>query len=311
MDVTTADRAELITEIRRLRRRLKIYEQIGGRLDQMPDMVAGRSLFFRLRAPISIYTVDGLLLALNPASAEAFGRPAEELVGRRVENIYPDGKRLILHRLAHIGATLQETTWEDPVEMPPFDLRWFWVNYQPLLDMEGRIQAVQITSFDITEWKRAEAEIERQNKELAFRQHELEEANTALKVLLERRDEDRRELTAALSAQVRDLIVPILDNLRGAGLPRHERRNLDLVIDQLRNLVSRFSRRLIDNIPDISPRENQVAHLVREGLSTKEIADMLGVSTWAVNYHRKNLRRKMNLTNSGRSLGQALARLDE
>lgn len=45
----------------------------------------------------------------------------------------------------------------------------------------------------------------------------------------------------------------------------------------------------------LTPRENQIADLVKEYLSSKEIAAILCISKSAVDYHRANIRKKLHL----------------
>jgi DNA-binding CsgD family transcriptional regulator len=46
----------------------------------------------------------------------------------------------------------------------------------------------------------------------------------------------------------------------------------------------------------LTNREVQVAGLIKEGMITKEIAEMLDISESAINIHRYNIRRKLGLT---------------
>ena len=48
----------------------------------------------------------------------------------------------------------------------------------------------------------------------------------------------------------------------------------------------------------LSKREKEILNLVRDGLSTKEIADILGLKITSVNSYRKNLMVKMNAKNT-------------
>jgi len=52
----------------------------------------------------------------------------------------------------------------------------------------------------------------------------------------------------------------------------------------------------------LTPKEIQVATLVKDGKTSKEIAEILIVSEATVNFHRKKLRAKFGLTNQRTNL---------
>ena len=78
---------------------------------------------------------------------------------------------------------------------------------------------------------------------------------------------------------------------------------------QLRNITSSFLEHLSGLRSMLTPQETQVAFLVREGRTSKEIADLLNIEPSTVAYHRRNLRSKLGLTGSGSSLHAYLASL--
>jgi DNA-binding NarL/FixJ family response regulator len=68
-----------------------------------------------------------------------------------------------------------------------------------------------------------------------------------------------------------------------------------LVADQVTDLLVLKSRGAnLDHDP-LSPREREVLKLVAEGRSSKEIAQVLFISTMTVQNHRANIKRKLNL----------------
>ena len=48
--------------------------------------------------------------------------------------------------------------------------------------------------------------------------------------------------------------------------------------------------------------ESQVAVLIKEGKSSKEISETLKISVRAVYFHRENIRKKLNLSNTSSNL---------
>jgi len=57
--------------------------------------------------------------------------------------------------------------------------------------------------------------------------------------------------------------------------------------------MSPFISKLTSRYSQFSPRETQVVSLIRSGMTTKEIARALNISTNSVDIHRQNIRKKM------------------
>ncbi|MRR14566.1 LuxR family transcriptional regulator [archaeon] len=47
--------------------------------------------------------------------------------------------------------------------------------------------------------------------------------------------------------------------------------------------------------PNLTPKEMQIAEMIRQGKNSKDIAEMLGTSVATVNTHRNNIRKKLNM----------------
>jgi len=60
----------------------------------------------------------------------------------------------------------------------------------------------------------------------------------------------------------------------------------------------------------LTPQEVDVAVLVRQGKSSQEIADVLGISLSTISFHRKNLRRKLDLHDRSKNLRTYLLSLN-
>ncbi len=69
---------------------------------------------------------------------------------------------------------------------------------------------------------------------------------------------------------------------------------------------SKFKKKLTLLYPELSPRECDVASLVRVGLANKEVAERLGVALSTVEFHRNNLREKLGIKGNRISLVNAL-----
>lgn len=146
-------------------------------------------------------------------------------------------------------------------------------------------------------------------RELREQAEKLAESNIALKVLLGRREEDRQKLEDTMLANVRELILPYVEELLATNLRGRERIVAELIRERLQEIISPVLNRLASVRDLLTPREMEVANMVREGRSSKDIAAVLMISVPAVDFHRKRIRRKLRLSGSGRNLRSYLLSL--
>jgi DNA-binding NarL/FixJ family response regulator len=153
-----------------------------------------------------------------------------------------------------------------------------------------------------TERKMAEEELKKREQALELKTRSLEEANTALKVLLQHRDEDKAALEEQVLTNIRKLVLPYLENLKHLNLNQNQATQVKIAEENLKKIVSPFLRNLASNYLELTSREIQVANLVKEGKATKEITEILNISATAVDFHRKNLRSKFGIKNKKTNL---------
>ncbi len=132
-----------------------------------------------------------------------------------------------------------------------------------------------------------------------------------MKVLLEHRDEEKRRLEQGILVNVKKLVMPYLDKLDSGAPSDHKKTYLNIIKSNLEELVSPFAGSLSLKHLNLTPAEIQIADFVRHGHTNKEIASHLNVSSDAVSFHRKNIRKKLGLTNRKTNLRSYLQRLSE
>lgn len=159
------------------------------------------------------------------------------------------------------------------------------------------------------ERKMAEEELKKREQALELKSRGLEEANTALKVLLQHREEDKATLEEQVLANVRKLVLPYLENLKHLHLNENQAAQVKIAEENLMKIVSPFLRNLTSSYLELTPREIQVANLVKEGKTTKEMTEILNISATAVDFHRKNLRSKFGIKNKKTNLMAFLSSL--
>jgi len=139
-------------------------------------------------------------------------------------------------------------------------------------------------------------------EDLEHKSRNLEEMNTALRVLLKHREEDKSELEEKILSNVKKLVVPYVEKLRKSRLTAEQASYVEILEDHLQDILSPFLRNLGTRHLNLTPKEIQVASLIREGRTSKEIAEVLGVSARAVDFHRDNIRIKLGLKNKKANL---------
>lgn len=140
---------------------------------------------------------------------------------------------------------------------------------------------------------------------------ELKEANIALKMILKTQREEQEERFAAVQTQIDRRLRPILRRIREHRTDVLDGGLVDVLEVSLDSIVSALSgdAKYHGVLSVLSARESDVALLVRDDYSTKEIAQRLSISTDAVAFHRKQIRRKLGLTGTKTNLRSFLQTL--
>jgi len=254
---------------------------------------------------VRIVTQEGETLYANCAILDIYGYDSiEELKATPVKKRYtPESYAEFLirreKRRQGIGTT-SEYTLEiirkngEVRHLQVFRKEIFW-------DGERQFQTIY---NDITERKRAE-------EALAAESHQLEETNAALRVLLQRMKDEQQEIERKITTNIRKLVLPNLEKLRRLNLNNIQTNCLNIIAANLQQVTSPFLQNLAACFADFTPREIQVAHLIREGKTSKEIADIFNTSVGNVDFHRDNIRKKLGLSHKKSNLRTFLMRLSE
>jgi len=159
------------------------------------------------------------------------------------------------------------------------------------------------------ERRMAEEALKQRELSLELKSRSLEEANTALKVLLKHREEDRATIEEQVLANVRKLVFPYVENLKRLRLNESQMAQVRMIDANLQKIVSPFLRNLTTTYLGLTPREIQIANLIKEGRTTKEMTDILNISATAIDFHRKNLRGKLGIKNKRDNLRSYISSL--
>lgn len=170
-------------------------------------------------------------------------------------------------------------------------------------------QANQQLQREIGSRELAQRALLQKSKELEAHMVGLKEANIALKVLLKEREDERHALEEKVACNINELTRPHLEKLAAGNLSQPQRAMLDTIKHSLDDIASPLSRRFIIESSHLTPSETRVANFIRQGKTTKEIANLMRVATSTIDFHRLNIRRKLGLTNQRISLQSHLKSL--
>ena len=216
-----------------------------------------------------------------------------------------------------------------------------WAKAKPLYDGNGNVVGAIESIRDVTDRKRMEealiktheqlelkvaertAELEianeylkreiedrkRTEEELEVKSKSLEKANTTLNVVLKRSEENKIEIEQKLLHNVNEMIIPYIEKLKEGRLDSRSSTFLKMLEMNLQDLVSPFMKTQTTNGFSFTAKELQIVNLIRGGKSTKEIAELLRMSKKAVDYHRDNIRKKLNLKKRNVNLQSHLSSL--
>jgi DNA-binding CsgD family transcriptional regulator len=147
----------------------------------------------------------------------------------------------------------------------------------------------------------AEQELQETNRQLALEREALQESNTTLRVILARIEQEKQEIYHDISINVEKILMPMLSAL-AEQLPPTQAKYVEMLQTNLEGITSQFVSSLSLAYHSMTPTEIAICNLIRNGMSTKEIAEIRGVSEATINHHREKIRRKLKITNENVNL---------
>jgi len=262
---------------------------------------------------------DGLVVAdehdvlsyVNDSFCRMLGFSSGDLIGRPVIQLVDSAG----------GTTLKEQTLRrSKGERTPYEIGWIdsegrgiqtIVSPEPIFDDEGNFCGGFAVVTDISEQKRVQHALEERERELEAKNLSLEDLISALNVLLKKREEDRLELQRTVLNGVKEFVDPYLDNLKKSELNQEQSVLIDIIEANLSEITTPCSGESLEKYENLTASESRVARLVKIGKSSKEIANVLRLSTRTVESHRYSIRKKLGILHNGQQLRARLLAASE
>jgi PAS domain S-box-containing protein len=283
-----------------------------------------RKIFNNTKDAIFIVNPDGSFSDINEAACAMLGYTKEELLGKTVNDIVSPRQAEKLPK-SFIIKMAEEGLYFESENIRKDGTRIAVEVGNSMVEIGGEKKILAIFR-DITERKKAEKELqdyrnhlermvnkrteelarinqdllaeiakkEEIQAELARRKEDLEKKNIALKEVLSQIEKDKEQLKSDIIANVEHLMIPILRKVKSKAT-RIEAKYIEMLRHSLEQMVSSFGRKISDKAVKLSPREIEISNMIRSGMSSKEISELLHLALKTVELQRVNIRKKLGI----------------
>ena len=297
-----------------------------------------RKIYGNSKDAIYIEKPDGGFSDVNESACRMLGYTREELLDLRLYDVLPPeiARRMparFIEKMPHEGVYFESKNVRKDGTVIDVEVG------NSVVEIAGEKRVIAIVR-DISERKKAEAdlkqyrehledmvrarthELEESNKELTrvIQEHEktlealkrsesqlkrqkttLEQKNITLREILGHIEIEKKQIRENVAANVEELLLPSIQKLK-KNAAETDRKSIDLLKKNVEEIASSFGLKISSRAHKLSPREIEICNLVRNGITSKEIAETLSVSLKTVENHRDNIRRKLKLVNKGKNL---------
>ena len=261
-----------------------------------------RTVVETMNEGLLVIDANYVLTYVNEKLCEMLGFSNNELIGNPVLNFFERAQQ---------GIFMEQMSKRKRGERGHYELTWIRsdkskiytiVSGQPVLDDNGNYAGSFGVITNISHQKKVEQILKERERELETKTSYLEELNAALKILLKRREEDKDEIEQNVVSNVKELVAPYLIKLKSSRMDERQKTYVSILETNLEEIISPFLNRVSVRLLNLTPTETQVANFVKQGKTTKEIADIMGLSPRTIESHRENIRNKLGIKNKKSNL---------
>ncbi len=287
-------------------------------------------IFNKSNLPIFVKDLNFKYIAMNHQLQRLANVVGKKIQGKDDFAIFSEPvARLFRTQDEEILRTQDTIEFEETVSLPDGRKYTFMTSKFPLFDEEGKMYAIGGVCTDITLRKQTEAALKEARESLRTSRDELEhrvtlrttqlnqkteelmEINIALEVLLKKRDEDKKELEKTVRFNIEKIIYPYLLKLRSTNSKQKQNILLQAIESNLEQISSSLTQNQTARLTELTPMQIQVANLIKQGLTSKEIASLLNLSPSTISCHRQEIRKRLSLYNKKINLQATLLSFSE
>jgi len=284
---------------------ISVARDITGRLGMEQSLRESeerfRAIFDSAQDCIFIKDTDLFYTFVNPCMEELFGLPSRDIVGKDDNNLF-GGDECRPIREVDLKVLSGEIIKEEHTLPVNEKQVTFHTIKAPLRDSAGNVMGLCGIARNITDRKQFEEALRDKESELERQARNLEKVNIALNVLLDHREEEKKKAQEDIVAKAKKLIFPYLEKMENGVLSDEGTIYLNIIRSNLTELISSYMSGGSQQYQHLTPTEIQIADLIKQGKTTKEIASLMNVSLPAVSFHRANVRKKLGLLHAKANL---------
>lgn len=300
MKISDKDEENKSRELERLRQRVAELEAAAASREQMEEALKKSEIRYRAVVEdqtelISRFLPDFTCTFVNEAYCRYFGCKREDLIGQSIRGLIPEKERPCLeNQLAAMTPESPAMIHEQQIIGGRGDIRWqLWSN-RAIFDDNGNAVEYQSVARDITERRKAETALKKSRRILKEQKKILEQKNVALREILEQIGIEKKQIQDNMSKNVDELLIPLLRKMR-AHAPARLMVYIDMLEKNMEELASSFGKKISRAELKLTPREIEICSMLKSGLTSKELAEILHISSKTVERHRESIRRKFNI----------------
>ena len=236
---------------------LKSEQKYRAILDKAPDAVLIRDK-------------HGNIVDANIQATKLFGYSKKEFIGQHISKIYTPEElervKKVIERSNRYGKARLDDTY-----ILRKDGQKISVDVNGSCFTVGSDILHKVIFRDMTEQRKMQEQLKNAKVELEARiverTMELMEANTALKVLMSHLEKEKSENEEKLLTNIQGQVLPYIHDIMKDPLSKRQKDDLQMLEKNLQNIMSEFLTHLKANTSKFTPKEIQVASLIKEGLS--------------------------------------------
>lgn len=240
----------------------------------------------------------GIIIDVNRRAEQMTGLPADKLIGMHQTQLHPPEDAELYKEVFRTHIKSGRTVSEDLFVCKKDGSRIPVEISASVIELKGR-SIIQGIFHDITERKKVE-------KKLKEQKNALEQKNMALSAVLGQIELEKKQIKDNVIANAENLLLPIIQQL---SLKEDSRKYTKLLQKNIREITSSFGRKLNEKESKLTTREIEICNMIRNGISNKEIANLLNISLQTIEKHRANIRIKLGIVNKKLNLSSYLKTL--